>query len=69
MRLKPFEYIVLLHPEIDKDGKDVGETKIIVDKAFGLAKDDKTIAMKATRAIAVEHDNSLDRVEIIVRPF
>lgn len=69
MRLRPFEYIVLLHPEVDKDGKDLGETKVIVDRHFGLAKDDKTIAMKATRSIPQENENQLDRVEIIVRPF
>lgn len=69
MKLKPFEYIVLLHPAMDDDGKYKETTKIIVEKAFSLAKDDKTCAMMATRAIPKEFDNDLDRVEIIVRPF
>lgn len=56
MRLKPFEYIVLLHPDQDKDGKDVGDTQVIVERKFAMAKDDKTVAMVATRAIPDAHE-------------
>lgn len=69
MKMKPFEFLVLLHPEQNDDGKDIGDTKIIVERQFVLSKDDKTAAMSATRAIPKDHDNALDRVEIIVRPF
>lgn len=69
MKLKAFEYLCLLHPKVDKDGKEEGDTKMIVEKKFVLAKDDKTAAMQATRAIPKEYDHDLDRVEIIVRPF
>jgi hypothetical protein len=69
MKLKPFEYLCLLHPKQDKDGNDDGDTKIIVEKKSVLAKDDKTVAMMATRSIDSQYDNDLDRVEIIVKPF
>jgi len=65
MKLRPFEYLVLLHPE--EKSKD--DSKIIVEKQFVMSKDEKTAAMSATRAIPVEFDKDLDRVEIIVRPF
>lgn len=69
MKLKPFEYICLLHPKQDKDGNDDGDTQVVVEKKFAMAKDDKTVAMLATRAIDSKYDNDLDRIEIIVRPF
>lgn len=65
MKLRPFEFLVLLHPE----EKSTDSSKIIVEKQFVLAKDEKTAAMSATRAIPKEYDADLDRAEIIVRPF
>ena len=69
MRLKPFEYICLLHPAKDKDGNEVGMTEIIVERTMILVQDDKIAAMAATRAIDAKYDAVLNLVEIIVRPF
>ena len=68
MRLKAFEYIVLLHPK-KEDGKETGTTELICERKFILAKDEQMAAMKATREIDAKYDNDLDRCEIVVRPF
>lgn len=69
MKLKLFEYAVLLHPEMDKDGKETGRTEMIKSPSIILAKDDKQVGILAAREIPKEHIDSLDRVEIIVRSF
>lgn len=67
MKLKLFEYAVLLHPELDKDGRAITNTVIITTPTRILAKDEQQAGVLAARAIPEEH--ILDRVEIIVRPF
>lgn len=69
MKLKLFEYAVLLHPETDKEGKESGKTTILKDLSRVLAKDDKQVGVIAAREIPNEHIDHLDRVEIVVRPF
>jgi hypothetical protein len=69
MKLKLFEYAMLLHPEEDKDGKMIGKTEMIKPPGVVLAKDDKQVGILAAREIPKEHMDDLDRVEIIVRPF
>lgn len=69
MKLKLFEYAVLLHPEVDEEGKETGKTTILKDLTRQLAKDEKQIGMLAAREIPTENMDHLDRVEIIVRPF
>ena len=69
MKLKLFEYVVLVHPEIDKDGKDIGKTSIVKDPFRVLAKDEQQVGMLAAREVPQEHIEHLERVEIIVRPF
>jgi phosphohistidine swiveling domain-containing protein len=69
MKLKLFEYAVLLHPEEDKDGKVIGKTEVIKLPSVLLAKDEKQVGILVAREIPKEHIDTLDRVEIIVRPF
>lgn len=69
MKLKLFEYAMLLHPELDEDGKEKGKTEIIKAPSTVLAKDDKQVGIMAAREIPKDHMDCLDRVEIIVRPF
>lgn len=69
MKLKLFEYAVLLHPEMDKDDKPIGKSSILKEMTRLLAKDEQQIGMLAAREIPKEHIEHLDRVEIIVRPF
>lgn len=69
MKLKLFEYAVLLHPATDKDGKEHGKTEILKTPSTILAKDDKQVGILAAREIPAEHLDCLERVEIVVRPF
>lgn len=69
MRLRLFEYAMLLHPKTDKDGKDIGKTEFITFSNHILAKDEKQVGIIAAREIPKEHMDDLDRVEILVRPF
>lgn len=64
MKLKVYEYMVLLHPSDDED-----VSRIIVDKKTVLGKDEKSVAMRATREIPTDYDDLLDQVEVVVRPF
>ena len=67
--MKLFEYAVLLHPEKDKEQKDIGKTEVLRPVSTILAKDEKQVGMIAAREIPNEHMDHLERVEIIVRPF
>lgn len=69
MKLKLFEYAVLLHPETDKEGKDIGKTEVLKAVSTVLAKDDKQVGVLAAREIPDAHVEHLERVEIVVRPF
>lgn len=69
MKLKLFEYAVLLHPEVDKDGKEVGKTQVLTSMTEALAKDEQQVGMLAARQVPSEHIEHLERVEIVVRPF
>lgn len=67
MKLKLFEYAILLHPKDEKSDKD--KTVILREKRTLLAKDEKEVATRAAREIDEKHLDHLDRVEILVRPF
>ena len=68
MKLNLFQYAVLLHPKKNKDGYD-DNTELLVEPTTMLAKDDKQAGIKIARQIPEGHLDSLDRVEILVRPF
>lgn len=69
MKMKLFEYAMLLHPEVDRDGKTEGKTEVLKHPSTLLAQDEKQVGMLAAREIPDKHIDHLDRVEIIVRPF
>lgn len=69
MKLKLFEFAILMHPELDKDGKEVGKTVFLKELCSMLAKDEKQVGIVAAKSIPEAHMDSLDRVEIVVRPF
>lgn len=68
---KLFEYAVLFHHKAKKvEGVEHTQTAdLIVDVKRLIAKDDKTVAMLAARAIPEEYLDKLDQCEIIIRPF
>jgi stage III sporulation protein SpoIIIAA len=69
MKLRLFEFVILLHPEVDDEGNEKGKTVILRDVYRVLAKDEKQVGILAARGIPIENVDDLDRVEIIVRPF
>lgn len=72
IRQRIFEYAILFHPEErkDKDGNAIPDkTKLLLDVARVLAKDEKEVAMRAAREIPEEYLERLELVEVVVRPF
>ncbi len=66
--MKPFMYCVVLHPT--KKGLEDGEKpQLISELKVMMANDEKSAAIKASRAIDQRYENEFDRVEIFVRPF
>lgn len=69
MQKKLYEYVVLLHPKKNSKGEFDGDTQMIVHPEVILAADEKVAGLKVAREIPEQHIDSLDRVEIIIRPF
>lgn len=67
MKKSLFEYAVLLH-KTDEKGK-ITDSEIIIKPTTILAKTEKDVAFKVTRAIPEEHAKNPDNVEIIIRNF
>ena len=68
---KLFEYAVLFHPEPRKVGEEwvTDPSELIVEPTRVVARDDKAVAITASRAIPEKFLDKLDKVEVIVRPF
>lgn len=64
-----FEYAVILHPEKDDDGEDIGSAKLIVEVDRVLAHDENEVAIRAARALPDDVMDDLKRVDIAIRPF
>ena len=69
MKLKLFQYAVLLHPVEKKDEVNEEKSQIIVDLKSTLSLDEKAVVIKASREIPEKYLENLDRIEIIVRSF
>lgn len=67
MKKELFEYAVLLHTE-DADG-DITKTEMIINPTTILAKSEKDVVFKVTRAIPEKHAENPDNVEILIRNF
>jgi hypothetical protein len=59
-----FQYAVILQPKFDKEGEVSDPGKVIVDVTEVLAPDDQQVKL-----IAEEYTTSLDRIQVVVRPF
>ena len=68
MKLKVFEYVVVLHPTEQelKQGKD---SSLVAGPTLLLALDEEKAKVRAYRAVSTEYDDALDRLEVLVRPF
>jgi len=68
---KLFEYAVLFHPDARKVGEEwvTDPSQLIVEPKRVVARDDKAVAIQASRDIPDTYLDKLDKVEVIVRPF
>lgn len=66
MKLRLFQYVVLLHPAKDDDKV---KTTFIVEPTMKLAKDERSLSMAIAKEIPEDHVDNLDNVEILIRPF
>jgi hypothetical protein len=69
MKMKLFEYAILLHPKAGKDGQTTGKTTILTKPTTLLAKDEKQVGMLVARQIPEQYVDRLELIEVIVRPF
>lgn len=67
-KLTLFEYVVLQHPTKEEAEKGV-KTKIIIEPSRELAQDEKSVGMKIARKLPDEVMDSIQNIEIIIRPF
>lgn len=64
--MKLYQYAIFC---LKKNEKDTTENKILVEPKTILAKDEKQVAILASREIPEAFLDKLDQVEIAVRPF
>lgn len=70
--MKIFQYAVIYHPLPTKEQQERGErprSEIVVPIESIVARDEKEVAMLASRSIPEKYADKLDRLEIAIRPF
>ena len=68
MDTKVFQYVILWSPT-EKQEEDGLKSKLLKEVTTVLAKDEKTVALLASKQIPDEYNDQLDQVNIAVRPF
>ena len=68
VRERMFQYAILWHPSKEQ-AKEGQKSKMLVEPRMILGTDDKTIGMKAIKAIPSEYDNQLEQIEVVVQAF
>lgn len=68
-KLNLYQVAVLWHPDPDKEEEENMKTKVLIDPYFELAKDEKTLAYKVVRKIDEQYVDTMNQVEILIRPF
>jgi len=63
-----FQYAVIWSPT-EAQEEEGQKAKLIVELTTVLSTDEKSLGLKAARAIPKEYDDQLDQVEIVVRAF
>lgn len=66
--MKLFQYAILWHPT-KKEIEDGLKDKVVQEITTVLAIDPNKVAMMAAMEIPAEYKNTLDQIEIAVRPF
>ena len=68
-KAKLFQYAIIWHPT-EKEAKDDGKkSKVIVEPKIILAQDANSAALSAAMEIPAEYKETLEQVEIAMRPF
>lgn len=67
--MRPYEYLVWLEEKVNADEEVVEKAQILVEPQMVMARDEKTVAMIATRALSDEQMDKVERIHIEVRPF
>ena len=68
-KLSLFQVAAILHPEKKKDGTYKGDSELILKPEVRMEKGPEILVKKIIRKLPDEYEDSLDRVEILVRPF
>lgn len=74
-KLQLFQYAVILHKKRDnkndaaKITEEIDDSQLIIEPKWVLAKDSKSVAFTATRAIDEKYTSDPDMIEIQVRNF
>ncbi len=64
-----FEYVILWHPTEKQIKEESLKSKIIVEKTTILSSDMNSASMQAAMSIPAEYKDSLEQVDLIIRPF
>ena len=67
-KAKLFQYAVIWNPSEaqEEEGK---KATLIVELTTVLASNEKSIGLKAAKAIPDEYDEELDQIDIVIKPF
>lgn len=57
------------HPDTSKDGEKNQNSELIVEPYFVTAKDEKTLAYKVVRKLDEKYVDTMNQIEILIRPF
>jgi hypothetical protein len=66
---KLFQYAIIFHPTEEEVKKHNTKSKLIKELTTVLEKDEKTVAILASRAIPEEYLDKLDQVEVVIANF
>lgn len=67
-KAKLFQYAVIWHPT-EEQAKDGQKSKIVIEPATALAKNEPVASMEVIRKIPTEYADQLDQLDIAIRPF
>ena len=66
--MKPFQYLIIWTPT-EKEIESGKKAKIIVEGKWLLAPDEKTVGLLAGHEVPEEYLNSLEQLQVLIRPF
>lgn len=68
VRERMFQYAILWHPSKEQ-AKEGQKSKMLIAPTMILGSDDKTVGMRAIKAIPAEYDAQLEQIEVVVQAF